>query len=213
MSVEEKVTTLPASQTLTPCERREICATLIDANIQSGFASELHMSEAEYDRSFKQAVEDVMRAPFRPNGQLIALVETRIPFVRQLELRGIDLDPAIFYGVELPKKDPYAVFLKVISTKEAPFAQGANYAEAVQSLPGDLRPASPLEGINADVQKILAQSFVILPGGEYKMPPNILTSGSRSRSLCLERYFDRPRISQISFAEQDLSVGMLAARN
>lgn len=211
MSVEEGSLTSTASQTLQSQQIREICNTLINAKIESGFAHELRIEDATYLRSFQDAVDAAVRASQRSSSQLLALVETRIPFKRQLELLGIDLNPAVFYGVRLPQSGPYAVFLEVVRGQDAPFTQGANYTEAVRALPENLLPASPLEGINADFQEILAQGFVALPGGEYDMP-GIFTGGStRFRTLCLETYLGRPRISHISFAERDALVGMLTA--
>lgn len=190
---------------------REVCTALVDEKIKRGFAEELRMQPAEYLNSFQAAIEDAVRMSGGHPNQLLTLVETRIPFRRQLELSGIGLDQAVFYGVRLPGRNPYAVSLRVVCTQERPFAEGASYNVAARSLPDNLRPASPLEGINADVEQVLDQSFVVLPGGEYDMP-GILTGGStRFRILCLERYFGRPRISHIYLAERDALVGMLTA--
>lgn len=191
---------------------RERCDALVSAKIRSGFYKELRMREAEYRDSFQDAIESLVRQTDSQQG-VLALVEERIPFVRQVELLGIDMDPGIFYQVvHHQDKKPYGVRLTVIKPREAFTPDIDSFEKAVANLPTGLRPTTPFEGINGEVGKILAKSFVALPGGDYKMP-GMLTGGStRFDSLCLENYLGRPRISRVRFNGQDHLVGILAAR-
>ncbi|MDO8573661.1 MAG: hypothetical protein Q7R77_02825 [Candidatus Daviesbacteria bacterium] len=209
MRAESSTTYAPASKTL---EIREICTTLIGTKIRSGFHLELEMTPLEYEDSFRDAVEELVNDGRDFQGTVLGLVEERIPFVRQLELLGIVLDPGIFYGVAYkPEKKPYAVWLEVFGSGEGPFSGSTNYQEAVERLPNGLRPATPFEGINTDFASVLNKNFVSLPGGEYKMP-GILTGGlMRFDTLCLDKYLGRPRISHLRLDELDYLVGMLAA--
>lgn len=110
-----------------------------------------------------------------------------------------------------PDRQPYGVWLEVLGPRESPFLNTYSYQEAMASLPDHVRPATPFEGISADMTRILAKNFVSLPGGEYKMP-GILTGGStRFRTLYLDSYLGRPRVSHIRLAEMDYLVGMLVA--
>ncbi len=196
--------------TLLETNTRARCEVLVSAKVQSGFHQELGMSEATYRNSFQDAVESLVGQEDSEQG-VLALVEERISFVRQVELLGIDIDPGIFYEVvHHQDKKPYGMRLAVIAPRAA-FVPGiGNYVKALANLPADLRPATPFEGINGEVEEILARSFVALPGGDYK-ELGILTGGSR-RFLCLDRYLGKPRISHVRFNGQDPLVGILAAR-
>lgn len=189
---------------------RARCDALVSAKIQSGFHRELGIGEAEYRDSFQDAVKDLIKQKDSQQG-VLALVEERIPFVRQLELLGIEMDPGIFYEVvNHQDKKPYGVWLAVI-TPRAVFVPGVDsFTKAITNLPTNLIPATPFEGINGEVGNILAKAFVALPGGDYK-EPGILTGGSR-RLLCLDRYLGNPRISHVRFNKQDPLIGILAAR-
>lgn len=192
---------------------RRNCEALIFTKIRSSFHLELGMTSLKYEDSFRDAVEEAIskRGDFQGR-TMLGLVEERIPFVRQLELLGIVLDPGIFYGVaHKPDKKPYAVWLEVFGSGEGSFLGSANYQEAIDRLPSGLRPATPFEGINTDFASVLNKSFVSLPGGEYDMP-GVFTGGlMRFDTLCLDKYFGRPRISHVRLDKFDYLVGMLAA--
>lgn len=191
---------------------RERCSALILAKIGSGFHLELGMNPPEYVASFRDAVEAVVSAGIDSPETVLAMVEERIPFTRQLKLLGIDLDPGIFYEVvHNPERKPYGVRLEVFKSREGPLADGTNYREGMASLPDHLRPATPFEGINAEVANILAKSFVSLPGGEYRMPPTVTGGSTRLKAVCLDMYLGRSRISHVRLDEMDELVGMLVA--
>lgn len=191
-------------------DMRARCDALISTKIQSGFHKELGISEAEYRDSFKDVVDSLTEQ--KPQQGVLTLVEERIPFVRQVALLGIEMDPGVFYGIAHNQdKKPYGAWLKAVRVQEVPLSGANNYAEAIVGLPADLRPATPFEGINAEVGNILAKTFVTLPGGEYEKA-GILTGGStRFRSLCLDTYFGKARISQVRLNQLDRLVGMLVA--
>lgn len=207
----ESITSSPASDILR-ARTRERCSALILAKIRGGFHLELGMNPPEYAASFRDAVEAVVSAGIDSPETVLAMVEERIPFTRQLELLGIDLDPGIFYEVvHHPEREPYGVWLEVIKSREGPLANSTDYREGMANLPDYLRPATPFEGINAEVASIFARSFVSLPGGEYRMPPTVTGGSTRLEAVCLDTYFGRPRISQVRLAEPDDLVGMLVA--
>lgn len=188
------------------------CDALLAVKIQSGFARELGMSEEAFRNSYRDAVEGLKKQGVFKQG-IPALVEERIPLTRQAELLRIGIDPGIFYKVvHHPDRQPYGVWLKVISPDEA-FVPGIDsVAKAVAKLPVGLRPTTPFEGIGAEVRAILDRSFVAMSAGDYEMP-GILTGGStRFDSLCLESYLGRPRISHVRFDKHDPLIGILAAR-
>lgn len=78
---------------------RSDCETLVRTKIERGFHHELGIGPLEYAHSFENAIKSVVNCGRGPQGALPGLVEERIPFVRQLELLGVVLDPAIFYDV------------------------------------------------------------------------------------------------------------------
>lgn len=204
-------TSIPASDIL-QAQTRERCSALILSKIGRGFHLELGMNPPEYAASFRDAVEEVVSGGIDSQEVALAMVEERIPFTRQLELLGIDLDPGIFYEVvHHPERKPYGVRLEVFKSREGPLANGNNYREGMASLPDHLRPATPFEGINAEVESILAKSFVSLPGGEYRMSAKITGGLMRLEAVCLDMYLGRPRISHVRLAELDELVGMLVA--
>lgn len=190
---------------------RARCDALVSAKIRSGFHKELGMGEAEYREVFQEAIESLVCKQRDSQSDMPALVEERIPFVRQLELLGIEMNPGIFYEVvNHQDKKPYGVWLAVI-TPRAVFVPGVDsFTKAITNLPTNLIPATPFEGINGEVGNILAKAFVALPGGDYK-EPGILTGGSR-RLLCLDRYLGNPRVSHVRFNRHDPLIGILAAR-
>lgn len=192
-------------------DTRARCDALVSTKIQRGFHRELGMNEAGYRDSFQAAIEGLIRKQEDFPG-VLALVEERIPFVRQLELLGIEIDPGIFYEVvHHQDQKPYGVQLEAVASQEAPFPGTNSYTEAIAHLPACLRSVTPFEGINAEVGNILAKTFVVLSGGEYKMP-GILTGGStRFDSLCLDEYRGKIRISRVRFNTLDPLVGMLVA--
>lgn len=207
----ESITSSPTSGIL-QARTRERCNALILAKTSSGFHRELGMDPAEYAASFGDAVEAVVSAGIDSPETVLAMVEERIPFTRQLELLGIDLDPGIFYEVvHHPERKPYGVWLEVLKSRGGPLANSTDYREGMANLPDHLRPATPFEGISAEVARILAKSFVSLPGGEYRMPAALTGGSTRLATLCLDEYLGRPRISHVRLAELDDLVGMLVA--
>ena len=208
MTAESSTINTPA--TINP-QLKATCEVLINQRIEKGFHRELGMTPAEYIHSFDNAIEDIARKEAAPEGAVLGLIDERIPFARQLELLGIELDPGVLEEVVThSEKQPYAVWLKTIGPREGPFVGSRNYQEAINNLSGQSRPATPLEGISTNVADVIAKNYVSLPGGEYRTP-GVLTAGFRSDTLCLDRCFGRTRISHVPLNEIDYLVGMLVA--
>ncbi|MBI2021988.1 hypothetical protein HYS93_03900 [Candidatus Daviesbacteria bacterium] len=187
------------------------CCKQLTDKLAAGFHNELGKSPQVYLSEYAQAVLDV--AGRNPTPQdLVALVEPRIPFRRQLELLKVALDPAVYAFPKQPVADrPYGVVLKVVD-RTFPEIGGLRLGGMVEGLPPDLRAATPFEGINGDMEEIVRRSFVAMPGGEV-CPTSGFQTGLNGRFSipCLETYLGQPRVSYIHPSSSDGLVGVLAA--
>lgn len=186
------------------------CINQLRVKLERGFPEELDRSSQEYVAEYGQAVADVAEKNPGPE-DLIALVEPRIPFVRQLALLGIDLDPALYaFPKHIETHRPYGVVLQVID-RGFPEIGRLRLGRMIEGLPEDLRAASPFEGISADIDLILERSFVAMPGGEVCKTSGLQTGLNGRFSIpCLETFKGKPRISYIHPNSTDGLVGVLA---
>jgi len=211
MSTElNNITSGSVHESLTPSQKRSICSALIEDKVTHRFHYELKMDENSYRDSFQEAVGTIMNSD-SPSEAYVSLVEPRIPFIKQIELLGIGLNPAIYYTVLPTHQNPYGVYLNVIGSNEELLQRWGTYQDTIQSLPKNLRPATPFEGINAAFNSILTRKFVSLPGGRYKMPGVCTGGNAKNKVLCLEQFLGKPRISHIRLSKNDFLVGMLTA--
>lgn len=173
-----------------------------------GYAKELGVSDDEYVDEWDKRISGFNEAV---EGLMPVLVEPRVDFRRQIEMWGVDLDPAVYTFPKKPCSGPYIALCKLVSAKEV-FEKNKNLKGAVDSLSGDYLPATPFEGILAS-DEILEHGFAVFPGGQYKgsdiydMPLRV--SGTW---MCLDRYLGRPRITQVDSTSTDGVIGILVAR-
>lgn len=191
----------------------QVCIDQINHKIADGYHLALGKTPEQYMGDFDQVIQQAVLEPTDMQAMLV-LVDPRVPFREQVSLRGVDLDPAVFYiPRHYPSARPYVVYLEIIDGKNNLIRRGLNPRNIIRNLPTELRPASPMEGINADIDYILGQMFVNMPGGAF-IEEDILvgSSSTRTRTLCLERFLGRPRITHKYLDKFDGFIGMLVAQ-
>lgn len=179
----------------TPEQRQQICNSQLKAKIKFGFHERLNVSEDSFKQSYRGAINDIVLGDHHSDG-LPTLVEPRIPFFDQAQLLGIAIDQAVFYTPVCDRgRKPYGVWVKVVGREDELVKQGLHFNKVAERLQAHLRPATPYEGINADIEVLLKHIFILFPGGIYEQIPGI-TGGTRGvRTLALERFLGAPRIS------------------
>lgn len=197
----------------TPDEVALICQKLLDSKISAGFPQELGFTKERYRTDFIPLIEQaVENSP--PMGMIPVLVEPRVPFIRQLALSGIYLDPSV---VQLPRQEksraPYLTWVRVLDRRDAVMSREPILKKVLEVLPQELRPATPYEGVNADLESVLGHGFVYLPGGEIDKLKGSLTGESnfRGSTFCLDRYLGKPRITSVPRDTYDGLMGLLVA--
>lgn len=197
----------------TPEQLRQICNSQLEAKIKFGFHTRLDDSENSFRQSYHDAVNDIVLGNHNSNG-LPTLVEPRIPFFEQAQLLGISVDPAVFYTPVCDRgQKPYGVWVKVVGREDELVRQGLHFDKVAEKLPAHLRPATPYEGINADIEVLLKHIFILFPGGIYEQIPGITggTRGVNTLALALERFLGTPRISHYHTDFYDSLGGLLTA--
>ena len=190
----------------------EDCLRQINFKIADGYHLTLGKTPEQYTADFDQIIQQAVLEPTVPQGMLV-LVDPRVPFRKQVSLRGVDMDPAVFYIPQhYPSGRPYVAYLEVIGGEHDLIKRGLSPRNVIKHLPVHLRPASPMEGINADIDNILERIFVNMPGGAF-IEEDILVKGSsiRTRTLCLEKFLGKSRITHKYLDEFDGLIGMLVA--
>lgn len=185
------------------------CQRQVDLKVEAGFYNLLGLSEDKYRAVYQKLLVSAITQRFPPDG-ILALVEPRIPFFTQVELLGITKNPGVFMKpVHDVGRKPYCVWLKVIGRQDETMRRGLYPAEIIIGLPKNLRPADPFEGISA-FEEVLERAFVNLPGGHFERPLGITGCAPAVRSLCLDRFLGKPRITHTYLDEFDGLVGLLA---
>lgn len=197
----------------TPEELQQICNSQLEAKIKFGFHTRLDISENSFKQSYRDTINDIVSGDYYFDG-LPTLVEPRIPFFEQAQLLGIAVDPAVFYTPVCDKgQKPYGVWVKVVGREDELVKQGLHFDKVAERLPPHLRPATPYEGINADIEVLLKHIFILFPAGIYEHIPGITgsTRGVHTHSLALERFLGAPRISYYHTNFHDSLEGLLTA--
>lgn len=196
----------------TPEQLQQICNSQLEAKIKFGFHERLDVSENSFKQSYRDAINDIVLRDHYSDG-LPTLVEPRIPFFEQAQLLGIAIDPAVFYTPVCDRgREPYGVWVKVVGREDELVKQGLRFDKVAERLPDHLRPATPYEGIDADIEVLLKHIFILFPGGIYEQSPS-MTGGTRARTLALalERFLGAPRISHYYLDFYDSLGGLLTA--
>lgn len=197
----------------TPEQVHQVCNSQLEIKIKSGFPTRLDISETSFRQSYRGAINDILLRDHYNDG-LPTLVEPRIPFFEQAQLLGIAIDPSVFYTPVCDRgREPYGIWVKVVGREDELVKQGLRFDKVAERLPAHLRPATPYEGINADIEVLLKHIFILFPGGIYKQIPGMVsgTGGVRTLALALERYLGVPRVSHYRTNFYDSLGGLLTA--
>lgn len=203
MEVLTNPTAYTKHTTLASCQRQ------VEQKIKGEFHKLVGEAEENY-RSFYQRLIEAAADSTSPQDFIISLVEPRIPFFIQTERLGIMRDPAVFMTPVRPCREPYFVWLKVLGKNDEIARQGLSTGHVIERLPRTLRPANPFEGISV-WEEVLQTSFVNLPGGDIEKVPGLVEVAERTKSLCLDRYHGRARITHTYLSDFDGFVGTLVA--
>lgn len=196
----------------TPEQLQQICNSQLEAKIKFGFHERLDVSVDIFRQSYRAAINDIVLGDYFDG--LPTLVEPRIPFFEQTQLLGIAIDPAVFYTPVCDRGGkPYGVWVKVVGREDELVKQGLHFDKVAEGLPARLRPATPYEGINADIEALLNHIFILFPGGIYEQIPGMINGrrGARTLALALERFLGAPRISHYRTDFYDSLGGLLTA--
>lgn len=179
----------------TPEQLQQMCNSQLEAKIKFGFHTRLNVNENSFRQSFHDAINEIIQGDHHSDG-LPTLVEPRIPFFEQAQLLGIAVDPAVFYTPFCDRwRKPYGVWVKVVGREDELVKQGLHFDKVAERLPAHVRPATPYEGINADIELLLKHIFILFPGGIYEQILDMTGSTRGIRTLALERFLGAPRIS------------------
>ena len=185
----------------------------IEQKIKAGYPSEVNESPSEYLNRYQDGIKMQCKLAV-PRGAMLSLVETEVPFDRQLELQAIELDPAVFYRPKSEShRSPYITWVDVMSDNPRDNRlriASVNTQQRIDSLSGDLRPASPLEAAGAGFRNILQRGFVVLAGGEVEPVLGLFSNvASPPRRLVVETFLGQPRITHAYVDSYDPLVGIL----
>lgn len=174
----------------------------------ANYPGEIGKTGGEYDAEFRtpiQAAQDIFE-----EGITLALVDPRVAFERQLELLGINLDPAVFSKpVQESSRRPYVARLRLIKPDD-PSVTGYSLGDRVRGLSWGLRPATPYEGLTTH-NELLKDKFYVMPGGLLQRNEGLYFGLEyNQRYLAMERYLGKPRVSHVSKNTRDFLIGVLA---
>lgn len=205
-------TTPTPSPYYTASEVYKALAVSLSEKIAQGYHTVVGESENQYTNHFLSEHSRLLDTPIR--GAMISLVEPRIPFIRQLELQGVKLDPAVFYyPMAEQTTHPSVAWVNVGSDFPRDgqiMIAGLTTRDRVRLLPDSLRAGSPMEAVGAGIANLLNRGFVTMPGGGVELIPKLFSDPNDPiRTLVAETYLECPRVSHLYRDQYYGTVGML----
>ncbi|MDP3724340.1 MAG: hypothetical protein Q8R11_01765 [bacterium] len=178
--------------------------------IDKGFHDALDEHSFDYLGDFEQAMLDAQDAE-EIDGTFIAIVESRLSFLKQAELLGFMVDPSLIQSPKhYPEQKPYTVRLQLIHQGHPYMQRGLTPRKITDILSQTMRPATAFEGIAASFF-LEDDMFFHTVGGEFYAALNLTNGNPQTHTIVFDQFLGRKRVMQAKRNEFDGLVGYLAA--